>query len=249
MIGEVHVSMATTDRTTIVVNTYNYARYLPVAVASAAGQTRRPRVLIMDDASTDGTDEVVRSLVAQYPNVDCHVPAQRRGLAAVRNDAARRVETEWIVYLDGDDWLDPRFIERGEAWLDRHPELDVLTTDMTIVRDGRKPFVSKARAPRSWTDLTRRNTIVQTSFIRRSMILALSGYDGTLEFEDWDFWIRALKAGHRIGRLPGSHLSRREHGSNLSKSFDEPLAARRIRERHPVASRWSSLRGLWTRGA
>lgn len=239
--------MSSTSHTTIVVNTYNYGRYLPTAVASAVDQTRQPRVLIMDDASTDETAAVVRSLVAQHPDLECHLPRQRRGLAANRNDAAQRVETEWIVYLDGDDWLDLRFVERGEQWLEQHPGFDVLTTDMTIVRDGRKPFVAKARAPRSWTGLIRKNTVIQTSFVRRSMILALGGYDGSLEYEDWDFWIRALKAGYRIGRLPGAHLYRREHGLNLSKTFDESLATRRVRERHPLPSRWTALRRLWTR--
>lgn len=239
--------MPTSNQTTIVVNTYNYGRYLPTAVASAVGQTRRPRVLIMDDASTDATEAVVRSLVEQYPTLECHRSAQRRGIAATRNDAARRVGTDWIVYLDADDWLDLQFIERGEQWLDRHANLDVLTTDMTIVRDGRRPFVSRARVPDSWHRLTRRNTVVQTGFIRRSMILALGGYDGALEpYEDWDFWIRALKAGHRIGRLPGTHLYRREHGLNMSKTCDESLATRRVRERHPLPSRWGALRRLWT---
>jgi glycosyltransferase involved in cell wall biosynthesis len=237
--------MPSSSRTTIVINTYNYGRYLPAAVTSAVEQTLRPRVLIMDDASTDDTEAVVRSLIAQYPHVECHWPTERRGLAATRNDAARRVETEWIVYLDGDDWLDLQFVERGEQWLDRHPELDVLTTDMTIVRDGRTPFVAKARAPRSWQHLTRKNTVIQTSFIRRSMILALDGYDGTLEYEDWDFWIRALKAGYRIGRLPGANLFRREHGLNLSKTVNDAVATRRVRDRHPLPSRWTVLRQLW----
>jgi glycosyltransferase involved in cell wall biosynthesis len=239
--------MPSTSRTTIVITTYNYARYLGAAVASAAEQTRRSRILIMDDASTDDTEAVVQSALAQHPHIEYCLSQQRRGLSAARNDAARRVDTEWIIYLDADDWLDLRFVERGEEWLDRHPELDVLTTDMTIVRDGSKPFVRKARPPRSWTRLTRKNTIVQTSFIRRSMILALGGYDGTLDYEDWDFWIRALKAGHQIGRLPGPHLYRREHGLNKSKLTDDGLAVGRVRERHPLPSRWTALRQLWHR--
>ena len=238
--------MPTSDRTTVVVITHNYGRYLPAAVVSAVEQTRRPNVLIMDDGSTDETEEVVRALAARYPHLTCHRSPRRRGLAETRNDAARRVDTEWIVYLDADDWLDLRFIERGERWLDRHPECDVLTTDMTIVRDGRRPFVSKARAPKSWQSFLWKNTVVQTSFIRRSMILALSGYDGAFDYEDWEFWIRALKAGHTIGRLPGANLYRREHGLNKSKMSDEALATRAVQERHPAPSRWAAIRWLAT---
>ena len=238
--------MSTGNRTTVVVIAHNYGRYLAMAVASAVEQTRRPHVLIMDDGSTDDTEEVVRELTARYPDLTCHRSPRPRGLAETRNDAARRVDTEWIVYLDADDWLDLRFIEHGERWLEHHPKCDALTTDMTIVRDGRGPAVFKARAPKSWQGVLRRNTVVQTSFIRRSMILALSGYDGTFEYEDWEFWIRALKAGHSIGRLPGAHVFRREHGLNKSKTCDEALATRAVQERHPAPSRWAALRSLAT---
>ena len=81
--------------------------------------------------------------------------------------------------------------------------------------------------------------------VRRSMIQALGGYDGAFEYEDWEFWIRALKAGHRIGRLPGAHLYRREHGLNMSKTCDDSLATRRVRDRHPLPSGWAELRQLW----
>jgi glycosyltransferase involved in cell wall biosynthesis len=238
--------MLTSSRTTIVVITHNYGRYLKTAVDSAVNQTCRPHVLIMDDGSTDDTPEIVRSLTAQYPDVSACRSDVVRGLAATRNAAAAIATTEWIIYLDADDWLDLGFVERGEPWLDARPGLDVLTTDMIIVRDGRSPFVSQARVPASWHELTRKNTVVQTSFIRRSMVDALSGYDPGLEpYEDWDFWIRALKAGFSIGRLPGAHVYRREHGLNLSKNCDEALATRRVRERHPAPSQWKSLRQRW----
>jgi glycosyltransferase involved in cell wall biosynthesis len=228
--------MSTSDRTTIVVVAHNYGRYLTTAVESAVEQTRRPRVLIMDDGSADDTEDVVRALAARYPDIACWRSPSARGLSATRNDAAQRVDTEWVVYLDADDWLDLRFIERGEDWLDRHSRCDVLTTDMTIVRDGCATRVFKARAPRTWPDLLRRNTVVQTSFIRRSMILSLSGYDATFDYEDWEFWIRALKAGYVIGRLPGPHVFRREHGLNKSKMCDEARATAAVLERHPAAS-------------
>jgi len=234
--------LSTPHRTTVVVITHNYGRYLPKAVTSAVEQTREPRVLIMDDSSTDDTEEVVRRLAAQHPHLTCHRSSQRRGLAATRNDAARRVETEWIVYLDADDWLDVRFVERGEQWLDRHPQCDVLTTDVTIVRGGRRPVVSRARVPRSWRGLLRRNTVFQTSFIRRSTILALSGYDAAFAYEDWEFWIRAMKAGYAIARLPGAHVYYRQHGLNYGARADPIHAIRAVRERHPAPSRWTTMR-------
>ncbi len=220
------------SRTTVVVVTHNYARFLAEAVASAVEQTLQPQVLVMDDGSSDDTEAVLGALAVRYPALKQHRSPIVRGLSATRNDAARRAATDWIVYLDADDWLDRRFVERGEDWLAGRPGDDVLTTDITIVRDGRRPFVSRASVPASWRGLLKRNTINQTSFIRRSIVGALGGYDPALDYEDWDFWIRALKAGYRIARLPGAHVYRREHGRNKSKTCDEAVATREVRERH-----------------
>jgi glycosyltransferase involved in cell wall biosynthesis len=233
---------AHSTRTTIMVITHNYGRYLPTAVVSAVTQTRRPQVVIMDDGSTDDTEEVAGALVARYPELRYHRTPQSQGLAATRNAAADMVQTEWVVYLDADDWLDPHFVERGERWLERHPGCDVLTTDMAVLRPDRAPVHVRARVPRSWRGLLRKNTVFQTSFVRRSMVQALSGYDPTFAYEDWEFWIRALKAGNFIARLPGVHVFRREHGSNYGALANRAEAIRAVRERHPVPSLWDKFR-------
>jgi glycosyltransferase involved in cell wall biosynthesis len=225
---------ARTDRTTVVVITYNYARYLTEAVESVLGQTRRPNVLIMDDASDDNTPDVVRRLMAPgHGRLECCRAASNQGLSRTRNEAARRVTTEWLIYLDADDWLSPDFVEKGEAWIDRHRGVDILTTDARIVRHDRRPVRFCARVPADWTGLLERNTIVQTSFVRRDVVARLGGYDPALDFEDWDFWIRAMKAGCAFGRLPGVHVYRREHGLNKSKCCDEQAATQAVRQRHP----------------
>jgi GT2 family glycosyltransferase len=97
--------------------------------------------------------------------------------------------------------------------------------------------VFKASVPSYWNDLLARNTIVQTSLIRRSLIQRLGGYDPALDFEDWDFWIRVLQSGGRIARLPGAHVFRREHNRNKSKVCDEDAAVAAIRAKHGRARR------------
>jgi glycosyltransferase involved in cell wall biosynthesis len=225
-----------TPLTTVAIICYNYAHFLPQALESVLNQSRRPHVLVLDDASTDNTTSVVFERLRRGDRFDYVHTGMNRGLARVRNLAATLASTEWIVFLDADDWLDERYIERGEAWLRSHEGIAVLTTDMTIVR-GDRQVAFRSRVPAGWTSLLARNTIVQTSFIRREVIAAVGGYDPGLVFEDWDFWVRVLKAGFRIGRLPGSHVFRREHGLNMSKVCDEREAERQFRERHPLPAR------------
>jgi GT2 family glycosyltransferase len=221
----------------VVVISYNYGRFLRQAVESVLSQTRSAPVLIMDDASTDETSRVVAELIAAgRGRIAAHRQPVNLGLAETRNLAARLVTTPWLVYLDADDWLAPHYVERMETCLDADPGLAALTTDMFIVRGGRRPFRSHARVPRHWSGLLRRNTIVQTSCIRRDVVLALDGYDASLHFEDWDFWIRVLKAGYRIGRVPGPHVYRREHALNKSKTCDAREGIEQIRRKHGPSS-------------
>ena len=226
-----------TGRTTVVIITYNYAQFLRQAVESVLSQTRRPKVLVIDDASTDSTSDVVHAVHEQSPDsFDYYRNSTNQGLARTRNLAAQLVQTDWVVYLDADDWLTSDFIEKGEDWLDRHPDVDALTTDMFVVPNGTRARLHRTQAPLTWLDLCRSNPVVQTSFIRRRRVLQLGGYDPRLHFEDWDFWIRLLKAGGGIDRLPGGHVYRREHGANKSKICDQDVAKRQIREKHPRAS-------------
>ena len=171
-------------------------------------------------------------LATTYPAVRQRRLLKNLGLSRVRNLAAGVATTEWIVYLDADDWLAPGFVARAESWVQTHPDLDALTTDMTVIRRAGDRRVVRAAVPAFWTDLLRRNTIVQTSLIRARAVLDLGGYDPTLDYEDWDFWIRLLQAGRRIGRLPGSHVFHREHGLNKGKMCDERAATDAVRRRH-----------------
>jgi glycosyltransferase involved in cell wall biosynthesis len=217
--------------TTIVVDNYNYARFVRDAVLSAIGQSQPAHVMVIDDASTDDSPEVIRSLVATHRNIEFHPLRVNVGLSRVRNLAATLARTEWILYLDADDWLDTRYIGRAESWLARHPGVDVLTTDMTIVRGDRRRVV-RSRVPAFWDDLLRRNTVAQSSLIRRETIAAVGGFDPALVFQDWDFWIRVKQSGGRIGRLPGPHVFWREHGRNMSKVCDERAATAALRHKH-----------------
>ena len=227
--------MSGTDRTTIVVITHNYGRFLKQAVESAVYQSRRPSVLVIDDASNDDTADVVATLRATLgARFVYRREARNRGLATIRNEAARLVASQWVIFLDADDWLSRDYVEKGEDWIDRHPGTDVLTTDMLIVRGRWRRVTWRARPPKHWLDLRGGNTVAQTSFIRRQLIPDLGGYDPSLHYEDWDFWIRALKAGCCFGRLRGRHVYRREHGCNKSKLCDDGEATRQVQAKHPA---------------
>jgi glycosyltransferase involved in cell wall biosynthesis len=97
----------------IIVPAHNAEPFLRDAVRSALSQSVRDiEVLVVDDASTDGTWEVARRLAEADSRVVPLRRARRGGVSVARNDALARARGRWIAVLDADDMFLPRRVER-----------------------------------------------------------------------------------------------------------------------------------------
>ena len=102
----------------VVIPCYNYGRYLPAAVSSVLqDEGVQVDILIVDDASTDGSAEIAHSLATMYPEVDVLVHEENRGHIATYNDGLARARGEYVVLLSADDQLTPGSLSRATALL------------------------------------------------------------------------------------------------------------------------------------
>jgi glycosyltransferase involved in cell wall biosynthesis len=93
----------------IVVDNYNYARFLPRSVGSALAQTYpNVEVLVVDDASTDGSQDVIRAFGQRVTPV---LKAANAGHGAAFNSGFAASRGEIVLFLDADDYLYPRAVE------------------------------------------------------------------------------------------------------------------------------------------
>jgi glycosyltransferase involved in cell wall biosynthesis len=106
-------------RSTVVIATYNRsATFLPETIESVRRQASLPRLLVVDDCSSDGT---VTYLSAQ-PDLSFFTTPGRSERAVSRNLGLAAVESEFVLLLDDDDVLRPGAIRALEAALDRFPD-------------------------------------------------------------------------------------------------------------------------------
>ncbi len=104
--------MAQTPLVTISIPAYNLGNYLEKTLQSIFKQTYQNfEVLLVDDASTDGTAEVIARLAEQDDRVKPHYFKTHEGVSQARNYAIDNAKGELIVFVDGDDLLDPRYLE------------------------------------------------------------------------------------------------------------------------------------------
>jgi GT2 family glycosyltransferase len=224
----------TYPQVTVIIPTFNRARYLTEAVQSVLDQTFPDyELIIVDDGSTDGTSTVL----AGFGDPRLRVLRQKnRGISAAMNVGLRAARGEYIARLDSDDaWL-PDLLEREAAVLDSHPNIGVVYSRAQAMSANGIPreyyLGLPLRYPHDtllsllWGDCT----CNITTLARRSCFAAAGPYDETFRMhEDWDMWLRVARSYHFM--FLNSTLGRfREHDNRItspsSPTFVEHLESR-----------------------
>lgn len=215
---------------TIVIPTYNYARFLPDAMESALSQSMpggKVEVLVVDDGSTDDTPEVL----ARYSSRVRCVRQANAGLSAARNTGMREARHDWVIFLDSDDMLAPGAAtalweacqKGGESWAviaGRDRPVDLHGSFMAPA-----PQTTGCLTPVSARSLVLRNRFAPAVLADRRCLLELGGFDPALRAsEDRDMWIR-VAARRPLAVLDQVTLLKRDHGSNMSRVAARQTAA------------------------
>lgn len=112
-----------TDRATVVVMTHNRRDELLRTLRHMTGLPDRPPIIVVDNASRDGTADAV---ARWFPEVDL-IPSDRNLGAVARNVAVERVGTPYVAFCDDDTRWQPGALTRAADLLDRHPGLASVT--------------------------------------------------------------------------------------------------------------------------
>ena len=116
------MSPVTDGRLTAILANYNHAAFLPHAVGSILGQSQpAARVLIIDDASTDGSVDTIRALATRDTSVDYVVNPHNTGVGAVNNGGLAMADTEYVGFFAADDVYANTMFEKLTGALDKHP--------------------------------------------------------------------------------------------------------------------------------
>jgi GT2 family glycosyltransferase len=102
--------------------TWNGKKYLPYCLDSIAKQTFRDfSLLILDNGSTDGTQDYLKNCLLPVPDCRLVFNGENIGFAAGHNQALRGTEGEYVLMLNQDIILEPDFLEEIIKFLDNHP--------------------------------------------------------------------------------------------------------------------------------
>jgi glycosyltransferase involved in cell wall biosynthesis len=193
----------------VIIPNFNRESHLPRCLQSLLAQSFTDwRAVVGDNASTDGSVEVVRSFADPRLQLLCrpHNVGYIRNTNLLIHDA----DTDFLAILHSDDWWEPDFLEQMVSLLEEAPEAVMAVSAVNLVFD-RGPVDLRCLAPpaagpevdvlpaaaatrifvRTWPFLTPSDVLAPTAVYRR-----FAGFDESLPYStDWLMWLRAASFG------------------------------------------------------
>lgn len=127
-----------TDSTlAVLIPNYNHARFIEVALRSALTQSRPPdEVIVVDDASTDGSLDVIERVADDYPVVRVIRHEVNQGVIATAETALRLTSAAYFTFLSADDLVAPGTYAKAMALLAKEPQAGLCSGMVEMIDEG-----------------------------------------------------------------------------------------------------------------
>lgn len=225
--------MADVPLVSVYIPTYNRLGLLGRAIESALNQTyKNIEVLVVDDGSSDGTQEFLAELERKERRVRVVEKKGQRGPCSSRNLAIREASGEFVAGLDDDDYFHPDRISLLMSRYDK--KMAFITSNHYVISERgnkRSSLLSRRLTKRL---LSLRNASGQI-LAERKKILAVGGYDESLRAsQDIDLWLRlVLRFGpaYRVSRCL-YFVDVQHGGERISVSDSRRIGTKQFLEKH-----------------
>jgi glycosyltransferase involved in cell wall biosynthesis len=228
----------------VVIPAYNTSRFIRETLGSVFAQTRLPaEVIVVDDASTDGTSAIVEAMAAAAPSPLrlIRLPKNTGGPAIPLNVGIEAAKCDLIALLDHDDLMLPHRIAAGIDAMQQHPEIEMAMGNYeTFTSQGFPPRIGDRTISGEWRELLTPGPGVvhrvdahdflfaffsvdglqggcSNMFFRKCLWARAGGFDAVMgATSDHDFILRAID--RPVAWIDQKLFRRRLHDSNLSYS-------------------------------
>ena len=242
----------------VVIPAFNGERLIGRTIESALAQTySNVEIIVVDDGSTDATQEVVR----RFGDRVRYLRQPNQGGAAARNQGISAARGDWVAFLDQDDlWL-PEKLERQAAVFLEEPSTVVCFTRWSHIDDQGKPMTHGSTAERDrlldsvsrqakplgrgavllpekpFTEALVKRCLVNSCsgvIARKSVLMEVGGFDAGLRGpDDWDLWMR-LAVRYSFAYIPEALYQYRHH----ARQHTQHGGTQMLRDLLVVMERW-----------
>ena len=217
-----------TDETplvSVIIPSYNSRPWIGKALDSLFEQTyTNLEIIVVDDGSTDDTRVYLEE---NYSGKINYFYQPNTGVSNARNNGLRHA-TGWLIqFLDADDWLLPRKIERQVTYLKQNPELGVVYSSFWSAYDDAP---DKLYSPEEsgyviipghiiTRQLKHSTTAIHSALVRRECFELVPTFSENLKgYEDWEFWLKLGAADIEFGYMDEKLVVYRLRRNSVSRT-------------------------------
>lgn len=213
-------------RVSVIIPCFNQGQFIDEAVNSVLNQTFQEfEIIIINDGSTD---EYTIKKFSNYDRPKCKlININNRGLSSARNTGIEAASCEYILPLDADDKIGPKYLEEAVKILDRESAIGIVYCDAEFFGDKTGKWVLPEY---SINKLLIMNMIICTGLFRKADYLNTAGYNPNMKYgwEDWDFWLSLIELGKGVYKLPDVHFYYRiKNNDSMLNNLNQSVENRR----------------------
>jgi glycosyltransferase involved in cell wall biosynthesis len=221
----------------IVMANYNYGQYIPDAINAILNQSRLPdEFIIIDDASTDNSVEIILNQIKNFPFVKLIQHKKNTGVIDLINEGIHIAKGDYLYLAASDDFISPEFIEKMMDFIDINNNISICTSIPGFFNSNDKskiyfyPFYEKKECI-----FTRNESIKvfnsssfwipsHATIFKREYALLYNGYNRKLKhYSDWYLNIK-IALNHGMAYVPEPIAAMRIHDSSYSAKQNKCLA-------------------------
>ena len=217
----------------VVIPVRNEQRYVAEALDSILEQTFRDfEVIVIDDASDDETP----GILAGYKDSRLRIKtnSQALGVGGALNTGLALARGTYIARMDADDIAKPQRLEEQVAFLERHPDIGLVSSNTCII-DENGTLQEEIYPGRGFTNAALRwelfwsfPIVHPTVMMRAELLKSVGGYPPNRVAEDYALWMM-LRNVTNFQVLEAVHLSYRRHSNRVTDTNNNPLTACMLR--------------------
>ena len=196
---------------------YNGEKYIAESIDSILNQTYQNfELVIIDDGSTDSTYDIIKSY--NDSRIQLYRLEENVGVGKALNFGLSKIQGYYTAHFDADDIYYPERLQKQKDYLDKHPDITLLSSFVTYFPDNVEVAASlryrsmKSRSEKrkklfiSWKDIQEKIywycCITHSSMMIRSEIIKKFGYSDYRMGEDYKLFYDLNKNGYKIVNMP-----------------------------------------------
>ncbi len=213
------------SKISVVIPTYNQARYLKKCIGSVLSQTRKPyEVIVVDDHSTDQTSKIAK----KFKTIKYIRHKSNFGALKTFNDCLRRAKGDYILMVSGDDFLENDILNKETAVLENNSKVGLVFAQSYELQNGKRKLIIHPSAGKK-NFISRKKEFEKllingdyipymTALIPKKVYQKLGFWDENLPYShDYEFFIRVAKK-YKIAYIAEPLATYRIHDSNFHKN-------------------------------